>query len=258
MRTSSSIFSLSEENVDNKFIHLTNNAVQKFNNSYCNFEDGNQLSFDDFQEYLNKKFPEKKISVRNDLIFQMKSLIKKSLFSAQKKINAEDRKFCFEIFGYDFIIDTDFNLWLIEINTNPCLELSSQLLKSLIPRMLDDAFKITLDLVFSPNTGNETKEIKQYNVDKYDNNENMWEKICDLNENVFSLAFDSSKINSEYLININEQQILRIKKNIILPKRKMLYAKKTFKISKQCPKPDKQEDKGAEQINKKQLQPSKV
>jgi D-alanine-D-alanine ligase-like ATP-grasp enzyme len=35
--------------------------------------------------------------------------------------------------------------WLIEVNTNPCLEESSKLLKQLMPRMIDDAFKLTLD-----------------------------------------------------------------------------------------------------------------
>ncbi len=52
------------------------------------------------------------------------------------------------MFGYDFIIDEDFNVWLIEVNTNPCIEESSAMLKSYMPRMLDDMFKITLDNIF--------------------------------------------------------------------------------------------------------------
>lgn len=55
-----------------------------------------------------------------------------------------------EIFGYDFIIDQELNPWLIEVNTNPCLEESSTLLKVLLPRMIDDALKLTLDQVFPP------------------------------------------------------------------------------------------------------------
>ena len=54
----------------------------------------------------------------------------------------------FEIFGYDFMLDIKGHLWIIEINTNPSIELSSNWLKSLIPRMLDDAFKITIDRLF--------------------------------------------------------------------------------------------------------------
>jgi hypothetical protein len=45
----------------------------------------------------------------------------------------------FEIFGLDFMIDADFNLWLIEVNTNPCLELSCPLLGSIIPKMIENA-----------------------------------------------------------------------------------------------------------------------
>ena len=42
----------------------------------------------------------------------------------------------FEIFGLDFMIDNNLDIWLIEINTNPCLELSCPLLSSMIPRMI--------------------------------------------------------------------------------------------------------------------------
>jgi D-alanine-D-alanine ligase-like ATP-grasp enzyme len=31
----------------------------------------------------------------------------------------------FELMGYDFMIDEDFNVWLIEVNTNPSLAESS-------------------------------------------------------------------------------------------------------------------------------------
>ena len=70
--------------------------------------------------------------------------------SVRSKINFEDRKYCFEIFGFDFILDADQEVWLIEVNTNPCIEESSPLLKMYIPRMLDDAFKLSLDILFPP------------------------------------------------------------------------------------------------------------
>jgi D-alanine-D-alanine ligase-like ATP-grasp enzyme len=34
----------------------------------------------------------------------------------------------FELFGYDFMIDEDFNVWLIEVNTNPSLTESAHYL----------------------------------------------------------------------------------------------------------------------------------
>jgi hypothetical protein len=70
------------------------------------------------------------------------------LEAVKNKLNPNKRANCFEIFGYDYIIDSEFNTWLIEANTNPCLEESSNLLKMLIPRMLNDAFKLTIDKIY--------------------------------------------------------------------------------------------------------------
>jgi tubulin monoglycylase TTLL3/8 len=43
------------------------------------------------------------------------------------------------------MIDEDFNTWLIEVNTNPSLAESSNYLKELVPRMIDDLIKIVVD-----------------------------------------------------------------------------------------------------------------
>lgn len=56
----------------------------------------------------------------------------------------------FEIFGYDFMIDDDYNPWLIEVNTNPCLELASPYLSRMIPSMLENTIKIAVDPLFPP------------------------------------------------------------------------------------------------------------
>lgn len=49
MRTSSEKFDLSLGEMDNFYIHLTNNAVQKNNENYGKFENGNQISFEDLE-----------------------------------------------------------------------------------------------------------------------------------------------------------------------------------------------------------------
>lgn len=82
------------------------------------------------------------------ILNKIKSYIQLSLEAVRRRLNPNKRNQCFEIFGYDFIIDSEFNTWLIEANTNPCLEESSQLLKMLLPRMLNDALKLTVDVVF--------------------------------------------------------------------------------------------------------------
>jgi hypothetical protein len=45
------------DNPDSKFVHLTNNAVQKFNMNYCSENDGNQMSFGEFEvKYFQANF----------------------------------------------------------------------------------------------------------------------------------------------------------------------------------------------------------
>lgn len=41
----------------------------------------------------------------------------------------------------DFMIDEGLKPWLIEINTNPCLELSSPLLMKIIPELIEQTFR---------------------------------------------------------------------------------------------------------------------
>lgn len=57
------------------------------------------------------------------------------------QLNASNRSNCFEIFGLDFMIDDNLKLYLIEVNTNPCLELSSPLLSKIIPAMVENAIR---------------------------------------------------------------------------------------------------------------------
>jgi len=66
------------------------------------------------------------------------------------KLDPKRRLHCLEVFGLDFMIDDEFKPYLIEVNTNPCLELSSPLLARLIPNMLENALKIGLDCLFPP------------------------------------------------------------------------------------------------------------
>jgi tubulin--tyrosine ligase/tubulin polyglutamylase TTLL9 len=56
---------------------------------------------------------------------------------------------------------------------NPGLEISSPLISKLVPRMVDDALKLTIDAKYYKNK----EESSKYHVDGYDDNENMWERF---------------------------------------------------------------------------------
>ena len=59
------------------------------------------------------------------------------------------------------MIDDSYKVWLIEVNTNPCLELSCPLLGKIIPSMLDNAFRICLDPLYPPPLFYQSKKLAQ-------------------------------------------------------------------------------------------------
>lgn len=48
------------------------------------------------------------------------------------------------------MVDQDLKVHLIEVNTNPCYELSCGLLARIIPSMLDQTLRVGLDPLFPP------------------------------------------------------------------------------------------------------------
>ena len=80
----------------------------------------------------------------------MERLVTDSFRSVGSKIDPSRVQNCFEIFGYDFMIDADFKVYLIEANTNPCLEICSPLLARIIPELLDNSFRMAIDPLYQP------------------------------------------------------------------------------------------------------------
>ena len=102
-------------------------------------------------EYYNPeavKSGKPRISVKDDLVEDIKFVISKSIDSVKRKLDPNKRKGTFTILGYDFMVDYDMTVWLIECNTNPCLDESSNILKILLPRMIDDGLKLSVDKDF--------------------------------------------------------------------------------------------------------------
>ncbi|CAI2374629.1 unnamed protein product [Moneuplotes crassus] len=147
LRTASKEFSHS--NVADKFIHLTNDAIQKKCEEYGKYESSNKLSFNDFQKYLEKKYPKEfqsnKACFYTSIYPKIKTLVSDSFKAVEEKLNPSQHNNCFELFGYDFMVTNDFNIKLIEVNTNPCLETPCSLLSSIISSVVDNTFRVTLD-----------------------------------------------------------------------------------------------------------------
>ena len=65
-------------------------------------------------------------------------------------IDKNKRLHTFELFGYDFMIDQNFKVYLIEANINPCLGVTSSFSAQFIPTLIENVFKIAIDPLFQP------------------------------------------------------------------------------------------------------------
>jgi tubulin monoglycylase TTLL3/8 len=93
------------------------------------------------------------------------------------------------------MFDEDFKVFLIEVNTNPCLELSSPLLARLIPSMVENTLRIVVDPLFPP-------------PENWSQKKQVINEICP--ENKFELIFDS-KIDGPVLTDLFKE-----KENVII------------------------------------------
>jgi D-alanine-D-alanine ligase-like ATP-grasp enzyme len=57
------------------------------------------------------------------------------------KIDPKRRMNTFELYGFDFMIDEEFRVYLIEVNTNPALSVPCPLLARVLHQLLDSTFK---------------------------------------------------------------------------------------------------------------------
>jgi hypothetical protein len=89
----------------------------------------------------------------------MKDLIIDSFIATKNQLNPNRRKPAFELLGYDFLIDEDFRLWLIEINTNPYFGVPNNFIAELLPKMMDDLLDIVVDPYYPPKVKPESKEL---------------------------------------------------------------------------------------------------
>ena len=180
LKGSSELYNVKSQN---KFIHITNYSFQKKSSKFQKYEEGNEISYNDFKLFLEEEnIPLKKFDL---MIEQIKFLIKVSFKSVSKKLYKLNNVLCFELFGYDFIIDNDFKPWILEINNNPGLCISSPVIKKIIPRMMDDAFRLTIDKVFetkySDDCIDENGNYKsRFPIEGYSNDENIFEFLCNI------------------------------------------------------------------------------
>ncbi|KAG7297644.1 hypothetical protein JYU34_018355 [Plutella xylostella] len=146
-------YDTSNKNLWNPCMHLCNYSINKYHSDYIKCDDpnagniGHKWTLSALLRHLRKQGRDTRT-----LMAAIEELVVKSVLSSAETIAAAARLFqpspgnCFELFGYDILIDEMLKPWLLEINLSPSLACESPLDARVKSALLAD----TLTLVGLP------------------------------------------------------------------------------------------------------------
>ncbi|XP_032998385.1 tubulin polyglutamylase TTLL5 isoform X7 [Lacerta agilis] len=137
------------KNIKNQFMHLTNYSVNKKSGDYVSCDDpevedyGNKWSMSAMLRYLKQEGKD-----TTALMASVEDLIIKTILSAELVIAAACKAFlphrgvCFELYGFDVLIDSSLKPWLLEVNLSPSLACDAPLDLKIKASMISDMFTL--------------------------------------------------------------------------------------------------------------------
>ncbi|XP_022090548.1 tubulin polyglutamylase TTLL5-like [Acanthaster planci] len=135
--------------IKNVMMHLTNYSLNKRSNDYVrcndlNIEDyGNKWSFGAMVRYLQKKGKDVK-----GMLGRIEEVVSKTLLCAELPVATACKMFmphrgnCFELYGFDILIDENLKPWVLEVNLSPSLACDAPIDLKIKSNMVSDLFSL--------------------------------------------------------------------------------------------------------------------
>ena len=123
------------ENLKDRKVHLTNNSVTKGVSDILG--DGieeNMVCQNDFIKMLQE------IAGKDVFLEMIRPQMDKIAVQALESVkeNIVGRQNTMEVFGFDFMVDEEFRVWLIEVNSSPTMEYSTKVTTNIVQRGMSD------------------------------------------------------------------------------------------------------------------------
>eukprot|EP00929_Paragymnodinium_shiwhaense_P113695 TRINITY_DN819_c0_g1_i3.p1 TRINITY_DN819_c0_g1~~TRINITY_DN819_c0_g1_i3.p1 ORF type:complete len:853 (-),score=148.91 TRINITY_DN819_c0_g1_i3:113-2671(-) len=148
-RFASKAYSTEDEHLDDVYRHLTNYSINK---KASNFVENSKVHQDNVGHKwslsaLNRHL--ECVGVDVELMWvRIMDLISKTLLSVAPTIAAKTKQVapypenCFEVYGFDVLVDEDLKPWLIEVNLSPSMQAESPLDWHVKSALLSDVFNL--------------------------------------------------------------------------------------------------------------------
>uniref|UniRef100_A0A1X7VFQ0 Tubulin--tyrosine ligase-like protein 5 n=1 Tax=Amphimedon queenslandica TaxID=400682 RepID=A0A1X7VFQ0_AMPQE len=151
-------YSKEEENLTNLYMHLTNYSINKTHPDFIMSQSeevenhGNKWSLSAILNHLRRKG----YNIQ-ELMMSIEDAVIKTIISGEVPIASASRHFqpykanCFELFGFDILIDESLKPWILEVNLSPSLTCDSPLDFKIKSNLITDLMSLIGIPVQDPN-----------------------------------------------------------------------------------------------------------
>eukprot|EP01004_Peranema_trichophorum_P004664 NODE_3571_length_1327_cov_36.119601_g3121_i0.p1 GENE.NODE_3571_length_1327_cov_36.119601_g3121_i0~~NODE_3571_length_1327_cov_36.119601_g3121_i0.p1 ORF type:complete len:400 (+),score=61.63 NODE_3571_length_1327_cov_36.119601_g3121_i0:68-1267(+) len=140
LRTASKQYS--NEDLNDVMCHLTNHCIQQKSEDFGKYEKGNEMWYHEFKLYLHDHNIQ--CNFDEDIIPQIKNIIKITMESMFERLRLRGDYMAFQLFGFDFMIDDSFKVWLLEVNGSPASA------DKFYTVMVEDIIRVVIDPQYPP------------------------------------------------------------------------------------------------------------
>ncbi|XP_063694159.1 tubulin monoglutamylase TTLL4-like isoform X10 [Bolinopsis microptera] len=161
VRFASSKYSHSSKSLSNRYVHLTNYSVNKFNDAYIKNEDETGTESHKWGLKALWKYLQVAGQDVEGIKAKIKNIVVKTIIASVptvtslSKSHCKYRHTCHELFGFDIFLDQHLKPWIIEVNISPSLHTSAPLDKHIKYGLVKDLFNTAGFLV--PQTPTRTR-----------------------------------------------------------------------------------------------------
>ena len=128
---------------ESRITHLTNASVQRKHKQFKELKETSIMSLDGLRDYLIETKQLGSIEeFETKVCGRMREIMKLIFNNTKSKL---DCKFgCFELYGFDFMLDDELNPYLLEINCNPALFTDTEVQKDIMPKLVEDVCDLAI------------------------------------------------------------------------------------------------------------------